>query len=544
MQFNLKNISLSFEVSEISLHRLKHFFEKRIILIIFFLTAMLSITYFLYFLSNGLGVAYNDARSHLDIARRVVENLKPGFAQLGSVWLPLPHLLSTITVWNNFMWHSGLSGAIQSMIAYVATSILMYKILQTLGANMAGRLTGVIGFALNMNILYMQSTAMTELLLIGTMTAGVYELFKWFEEDTMIRLVKSSFWIMLSTMNRYDGWFLLFFAAVLIVIQSLRKHGYKTAEGVFILFSTMAGFGIILWIIWNWIIFRDPLYFIFGPYAAATQQAQIAAAGQLTTEHNLPFSTETYVLSVIYNAGMLQTILAAIGMLLFWFDKKITGSLRLAAVALLSPFFFNILALYLGQSVLFIQGLNGNSWFNVRYGMMMIPTVSIFVGYLVHRLKNIKYVTVSLILFVMFFSLVNRDSVVIDDAVFGASGKNVSQVSGWLREHATHTPGFVLISVASHDAIIFSSGLNMSRFIHEGDGQYWTLATKNPVHWARWIVMRTHDTSDQTFKLIGGNPEFKNDYTLVNHYPFADIYQIKPQYIKKLHLKPDPELTN
>jgi len=538
MQFNLKALTVQFSFNQKRIDGIQNFFERHNKLIIFTILSLVSIISYLYFLANGLGLAYNDARSHLDIARRVVENLQPGFAQLGSVWLPLPHLLATITVWNNFMWHSGLSGALESMVSYVATGILIYQILKVLNVSLMGRLIGVIIFATNLNILYMQSTAMTELLLLGTMTAGVYELIQWHNDDNMLRLVKSSFWIMLSTMIRYDGWFLLGFATILIVIQAYRKHGYKTAEGVFFLFTTLASFGILLWIIWNWIIFKDPLYFIFGPYAAATQQQQIASAGLLTTEHNLPFSIKSYIYSVIYNEGMLQTILAVIGMGLFWLDKKISGSIKMASIALLAPFFFNILALYLGQSVLFVQGLNGNSWFNVRYGLMMAPTIAIFVGYLVYRVKNIKYILVLLVFFVMFFSFVNRDAVTIDDAIYGASGKNVTQVSGWLNHNASNTPGFVLISVASHDAIIFSSGLQMSRFIHEGDGLYWTLATTHPAHWARWIVLRTNDLSDQTFKLLRNNKEFRNDYVLIGKYPFADVYEIKPQYVKYLHTKP------
>ncbi len=542
MKFNFKSLSLEFTLSDRKIAIIKDSLEKHIKLLLFFALSMISIFCFIYYYANGLGLAFNDARSHLDIARRVVDNLKPGFAQLGSVWLPLPHLLAVVTVWNDFMWHSGLAGALQSMISYVASGIVIYLILQALGVRMIGRLAGVIVFALNMNILYMQSTAMTELLLLGSMTIAVYELIMWHKEDKMSRLLKSGFWVLLATMNRYDGWFLLGFASILIVIQAWRKHGYKAAEGAFLLFCTLAGFGIILWIIWNWVIFKDPLYFISGPYAAATQQQQIAAAGLLKTEHNWSYSFITYTYAVIYNAGMLQTVMATIGMILFWFDKKISGSLKMASIALMAPFVFNILALYLGQSVLFIQGLNGNSWFNVRYGLMMIPTVAVFAGYLVHRLKAIRYILVLLLLFVMFFSIVNKDAVTLDDAVFGASGKNVSAVSGWLHKHVSHTPGFVLISVASHDAIIFSSGLDMKRFIHEGTGMYWNLAIAHPAHWARWIVMRTYDLHDMTYRLIYKNPEFKNDYTLIHHYPFADIYEIKPQYVKYLHMKPYKEL--
>ncbi len=418
MNFNLKSLTIDLSLSKRPFTGFHAFFEKHASVILFFILTMISIASFLYYLSNGLGVAYNDARSHLDIARRVVENLKPGFAQLGSVWLPLPHLLATLTVWNDFMWHTGLAGALQSMLAFIATGILIYKILRTLGIGMIGRIAGVLVFVLNLNILYMQSTAMTELLLLGTMTAGVYELIQWHNDNRTNRLIKSGFWIMLSTMIRYDGWFLLFYSVILIIIHAFRKYGYKTTEGLVILFTTLGGFGIFLWLFWNLIIFKDPLYFISGPYAAATQQQQLAEAGVLATKHNLFFSLQTYIYAVIYNSGMFQSILAVIGMVLFWFDKRISSSLRVAATALISPFIFNVLALYLGQTVLFVQGLNGNSWFNVRYGLMMVPSVSVFIGYLVYRLQNIRYVLIALLLFVSFFSFVNRDAVAIDDAVF------------------------------------------------------------------------------------------------------------------------------
>src|SRR3989338_10773218 len=179
------------------------------------------------FLQNGLGLAYNDARSHLDIGRRVVESLKPGLAQLGSVWLPLTHLLMVPTVWNDFMWHTGLSGAVQSMLAFVFTGILIYLFLKNIGVGMLGRIVGVLIFVANLNILYLQSTAMTELLLIATMTAGAYELLKWFIKEDIMTIIRSAFWIMLSTLIKYDGWFLFVFSIILISIQVLKKRGYK-----------------------------------------------------------------------------------------------------------------------------------------------------------------------------------------------------------------------------------------------------------------------------------------------------------------------------
>ncbi|HRN70648.1 MAG TPA: family 2 glycosyl transferase, partial [Candidatus Woesebacteria bacterium] len=100
-----------------------------------------------------------------------------------------------------------------------------------MGIGLLGRFVGVTIFAANLNILYLQSTAMTELLLIATMTAAVYELLCWFENDKLLSLLKAAFWIMLSTLNRYDGWFLFLFSIAIIGLYLLKKKGYKTTEG-------------------------------------------------------------------------------------------------------------------------------------------------------------------------------------------------------------------------------------------------------------------------------------------------------------------------
>ncbi len=539
--FNFKKgeLSITIPLTKNLFYNAKLFFKKNGLFLMILILVLLSICSFIVYYLNGLGLSYNDARSHLDIGRRVVEGLKPGIAQLGSVWLPLPHILMIPTIWNDFMWHSGLSGGLISMISFVITGILIYYFLKELGAGMIGRLVGVTIFAANLNVLYLQSTAMTELLLIVTMTAGVYELLLWFKNDNILRLIRAAFFIMLASLVRYDGWFLFVFAAGLISIEVMRKRGYKVAEGIVVLFSTLAGFGIFLWFMWNLLIFKDALYFIFGPYSAHTQQEQLAIAGNLATKGNLLFAIKVYLYSVAYNCNTFITVLAAIGAMVLWLDKKIKTSIKIASLTLLAPLIFNILSLYLGQSVLFIQGLSGNTWFNARYGIVMMPSVAIFVGYLTDKSDKLKYVLVGLMAFVLFFSFINGDAVTIDDARVGSSQKNVSEVSGWLNTNTKDKDGFILIAAASHDAIIFSSGLPMSKFIHEGTGAYWDSATISPDRWARWIVMRTNDLNDTTFKLVSQSKSFKEgDYRLVNHYPFADIYEIKPELVKNLNTRP------
>jgi hypothetical protein len=507
------------------------------------LLTAISVYAFVYYLDNGLGLAYNDARSHLNIARRVVEGLKPGIAQLGSVWLPLPHILTAMTVWNDFMWHSGLAGALISMISFIATGILILKILDELKVNFIGKVIGLLIFATNINVLYLQSTAMTELLLLFTMTCGAYNMILWYRDENLLHLITAAFWIMLSSLVRYDGWFLLFWAAVLVFLKVFLQPGNFVAqlkariaetEGKTLLFLTLAAFGIALWLMWNLLIFKDPFFFAFGPYSAKAQQDQLELSGVLLTKNDWWLSAKYYLYALAYNSNTYLVILGFIATVVFFLDKKESKEAKLASTTLLAPFFFNVLALYLGHSVIFVQGLSGDTWFNVRYGIMLMPSIAIFVGYLVSKVKFITWELVFSILLITFFAFTSYDAVTIDDARVGSSQKNVSEVSGWLHDHAANEKGFVLISAASHDAIIFTSGMPMKRFIHEGTGLYWESATAIPDNWARWIIMRTHDDNDSTWKLVKDTPGFQN-YNLVGHFPFADIYEIKPEYLNQLH---------
>jgi len=520
--------------------KIKQFFSKNALLMVAFILSLISISAFIHYYQNGLGIAYNDARSHLDIGRRIVEGLTPGIAQIGSVWLPLTHLLMVATVWNNFMWHSGLAGAIQSMVAYVVTGVFIFLFLEELGVGIAGRLIGVAIFALNPNVLYLQSTAMTEPMFMGTMTASFYYFLLWHKEEKIKFLIAAAFWIMLSSLVRYDGWFLLFLSAMLLLLSVWKRKDWRSMEGKLLLFCALGGLGIIIWLLWNLLIFGDPLYFAFGPTSAHAQQDQLQAEGVLLSKGNWFFSAKVYLYSWVYNSGILNLALSVLGIIVLFFSKKIQPALRYASLLLFAPLLFNILALYLGHSVVNIRGLTGDTWFNVRYGVLMMPSVAIFIGFLVDILGKWRFfqvISIIILIIVNSFSAIKNEAVSVQDARFGASQKNVSEVSAWLHENTGNQNGFILISAASHDAVIFSSGLPMVKFIHEGTRAYYKSAIQSPDHWARWIVMRTGFDEDSTWKALKDNPALEH-YELVGTYPFADVYALKKEYLGILNSEP------
>src|ERR1051326_5479076 len=82
------------------------------------IAACVSLIAFLVYFQRGQILLYGDAVAHINIARRVFDSRTPGLLQLGTVWLPLPHLLMIPFVASQFLLQTGNSGAIPSMNSY------------------------------------------------------------------------------------------------------------------------------------------------------------------------------------------------------------------------------------------------------------------------------------------------------------------------------------------------------------------------------------------------------------------------------------------
>ena len=97
----------------------------------------------------------------------------PGWQQIGAVWLPLPHLLNMLPVQIDVLYRTGASAiAISVLSMAVAAWALASVVLRThrLGSRRPSPAAALL--VANPNVLYLQSTPMTEPLLFGTTHAG------------------------------------------------------------------------------------------------------------------------------------------------------------------------------------------------------------------------------------------------------------------------------------------------------------------------------------------------------------------------------------
>src|SRR5919199_5505590 len=84
-------------------------------------------------MSANLVLAYSDALSHLNIARRLVDSRTPGVTQLGTVWLPVPHVLMLPFVWIDPLWRSGLAGSLVGLGGLAVTAVARFAAPRLLG---------------------------------------------------------------------------------------------------------------------------------------------------------------------------------------------------------------------------------------------------------------------------------------------------------------------------------------------------------------------------------------------------------------------------
>jgi hypothetical protein len=156
----------------------------------------------------GLTLSHYDARGHLIVARRIADSITPGWQQIGAVWLPLPHLLNAIPVQIDLFYRSGASAVALSIVEYALAAGAIASIVQQVTGSALAAVAGTAVFALNPNVLYLQSTPMTEPLLLATTTIAVAMVMRWSGKGAATRPTTAAVGIAfaLACLTRYEAW--------------------------------------------------------------------------------------------------------------------------------------------------------------------------------------------------------------------------------------------------------------------------------------------------------------------------------------------------
>jgi hypothetical protein len=470
--------------------------------------ALLSVAAYVITDRHGGVLLYKDTKSHLEIARRVISSTSPGLAQLGNVWLPLPHLLMLPLIWNNTLYHDGFAGSIVSMAAYVATAVLIYKTALVLTSRKIAGIVAAGVFALNVNMLYMQSTPMTEALLFCMIAATVYFVTQWAHTDQYRYLIAGGVAALLATLSRYESWPILGCLLVaVIIIAWQRSHGHDLTPKLrwartqdrFIAFAVVAMAGIVAWVVWSWAIFGGPLSFQNGPYA---KPALWVSNSEPAIGH-WAVAAKTYWYAMADNETWPLLLIAAIGLVCFialeWRTKR--GAARsLPVLSLLVTVPFYIVSLYIGQRPLHVMQIH-HDLYDVRFGLLMLVPTAIFIGYLVGSLRRFRlamYAAGGLVLAVavgLGALLLSQHDVMTynEPARFGRVPDQVRVVT-FLQGH--YSGGRVLMESFGNEVVAFQ--VPSSQLVYEGSYGQWLPALQYPAaSHISWIIARCGSKPDK-----------------------------------------------
>ncbi|MBZ5581422.1 MAG: glycosyltransferase family 39 protein [Acidobacteriia bacterium] len=316
-----------------------------------------------YFYSHGWLLYYGDAEAHLNIARRILDSKTAGYDQIGTVWLPLPHALMMPFVRVDALWRSGVGGAIPSAACFVLAGCFLFAAARRIFQSTAAGCVAAALFALDPNMMYLQSTAMTEAIFAAAVAGLLYFTVRFRETQGWGAVIGAGLATCAGTLTRYDGWFLLPFAAAYFLWAAKRRR-VATA----LVFCVVAGAGPLYWLANNWWLAGDALDFYHGPFSAQAIQAGKPYPGK----GDWAMAWLYYRTAVRLCAGPVLALLAIAGIVAALLRRAFWPVLLLA----LPPAFY-VWSLHSSGTPIFVPELWPHSYYNTRYGLAALPLLAL-----------------------------------------------------------------------------------------------------------------------------------------------------------------------
>jgi hypothetical protein len=484
-----------------------------------------SVSSFLFYYRQADVLLYGDAIAHINIARRVFDSKTPGLLQLGTVWLPLPHLLMMPFLISTDMWRRGAGGSIPSMAAYVFGVIGMFRLTRSAFGGKAGTRGPVriaawiaaLSYAANPNLLYMQATAMGESLYLAFFIWAIVYFTESVQGDAAA-LTKSAICLAAACLTRYDGWFLAAaMMAVAIVLFFRRRNLQATLAALWPTQSDVIKFVLIsaaapaLWLAYNAMVYRNPLEFANGPYSAKAieQKTQNSNHPGHPGSGNLLLSARYFAKAaeenVAQNEWLQRTwlLLTAAAVLAIAFNSK-TGhtepnsTVLWPLALLLVPVPFYALSMAYGGVPVFVPNWWPFSHYNVRYGLQLLPAFAVALAVVVYmvlrasgwhlRLRVGCVLGVVVLVVASYASVWRAIPVSLQEARTNMRTRNQLQleVASWLEKLPPDST--ILMYVGDHVGALERAAIPIKRTINEGNHRVWKQPNDPDGLWERALA--------------------------------------------------------
>jgi hypothetical protein len=441
-------------------------------------------------------------------------------------------------------WQNGLAGAWVSLICYIASVAGLYRLARYL-LMPRWAIAATAFYALNPNLLYLATTAMTEplflalLIWIALLTVECAAAIRAARQAVVARrLILVSVFILAAVYTRYDGWVLgaTVWCVLTFTLACYRDVWRKVAPS-FVFFTLMVVTGPISWLAYNQHFFHDPLDFIRGPYSASAIEKKTAAPGleHYHGWHNPLWALVYYTRTAQVDAAFWETgflvMAAAVGGLILAVRRRLV----LPALLLWLPLPFYIYSIAYGSVPIFIPQLWPHSYYNSRYGMEMLPALALFAFLAVQWIegrwgrsqplaKRLMQPIVLLLIALNAVGIMYRTPLVLKEAINNSTTR-VGFESALGRQLLALPKGSILLMYNSdHVGALQYAGIPLRQTINEGDYDSFQAALAAPAEHAAYVVAIA---GDPVSAAVAAHPDGLTELTILctTGQPCARIYQ-------------------
>ena len=421
---------------------------------------------------QGLTLSHYDAKGHLVVARRVIDSLTPGWLQLGAVWLPLPHVLNLAPVQIDAFYRTGASGvfisiASMALLAYHAAWLILH-----FTGSRAAAIGAVAVLLTNPNLVYLQSTPMTEPLLLGLLAFALTATIRAVEAGSWRALLGASAALVLPFLTRYEAW--PFLGALLVAVVAAQwRAGGGVVRGVAVA-ARLAALPVVALL---WFLVHSKVtvgaWFVTGGFFVPDPTYQ----GQVVTVSGAVW----WGLRSLGSEMLARTAAAAAVAAAIWWWRR-----QLPATAILCYAWLAVAAL---PWYAFFQGHP----FRIRYMVPLVVAATMMAALAIGRLPRWRALA-SIALVLGVWSTTRP---------FDPGAAMVLEAQWDLPRSLERRAVTACLPAAGSDDVVMASmgslahymqetaaaGYALRDYLHEGNGDLWLAALERPRDYVRWIAI-------------------------------------------------------
>jgi hypothetical protein len=455
-----------------------------------------------FFWQADLTLSHYDARAHLVVARRIFDSLTPGWRQIGAVWLPLPHVLNALPVQIDWAYRTGLVAVAFSVGVMAWGLAAMGALVARRTGSIAGGMAAALAVLLNPNVLYLQSTPMTEPLLFGLSFLALDAVDRWVDAPTPRARTRAGLSVVALMLTRYEGWFIgCGLVAISVLAQRARGHSWRDAAsllpypvgavvGFFVLSKATVG-----------------AWFVTGGFYDATNASRGDAVAAARQVYEATRDLAGLPLIVAGSAGAVACLLAA--------RRRLGALLPLALTAAAAlPW----IAFHAGHP------------HRVRYMVPLVVASGTLAGFAIGLVpRRLRGPAAVALLAAVTWSRPPLDpkAPMLLEAQWERPYRLArAPVTGYLEANWDGTPILASMGSLAHYMQDTSAiGLDIRNFVHEGNFALWEAAVAAPHRHVRWVLIEERaEGGDQLAALARRDPGFLSGFTRVASGGGAALY--------------------